>query len=118
MVDCTAVVQTGATVVESIWWVRLGGGGEGPRGDDADAVAQVRRAGSDRSPRASLGRRLASERASLAAIADILRKGRLRALCVDVDDVVHVSYLLPCRPSSRGGITFEESPDIKGQGGR
>jgi hypothetical protein len=29
-----------------------------------------------------------------------------------------VSYLLPCRPSRRGGITFEESPDIKGQGGR
>ncbi len=24
----------------------------------------------------------------------------------------------PCRSSSRGGITFEESPDIKGQGGR
>src|SRR3954453_18169393 len=112
-------VQTGAMVVEStIWWVGLCGGGEARRGDNADAVAQVRRAGEDCPPPAALGGRLAGGAARLAAIADILREGRLRALRVDVDDVVHVSYLLPCRPSSRGGITFEESPDIKGQGGR
>ena len=61
----------------------------GARGDDADAVAQVRRAGEHRAPGAALGGRLAGERTRVAAVVEMLREGRLRALRVDVDDVVH-----------------------------
>ena len=114
---------------------RLGG----RDGNHADAVGKLARTGEDHPTDSALGRSLARNLSGVLSIIELPRDGRLGSVSVDVDDVVHViqcvrqvgretdcSFTVPsqranltcCGPSSRGGASFEESPDIAGQDGR